>query len=139
VVDNGLKDEGTLQSAALEIKTSPCSGGAAAVTPPPPPPPPVAIAALKVGIVGSAKRSVKFKTKVATVKVTLTRAAKITAVLVRGNKKIKSLTKEGVEGTNTIRVRLPKKAGKYILKVTALATDGANNAKVITITKKRRR
>jgi subtilisin-like proprotein convertase family protein len=138
VVDNGARDEGTLQSATLEIKTSPCSGGAGVVTPPPPPPPPppVTTAALKIGIVGSAKRSVKYKAKLATVKITLTREAKITAVLVRGKKKIKSLTKAGVTGTNTIRIRLPKKAGKYVLKVTALATDGATNAKVITITKK---
>ena len=71
-------------------------------------------------------------------KVTLTRAAKITAVLVRGKKKLKSLTKDGVEGTNTIRIRLPKKSGKYVLKVTALATDGATTGKVITITKKRK-
>ncbi len=138
-VDNGLLDEGTLQS-ALEIKTSPCSGGSAAVTPPPPPPPPppVTTTALKLGVLGSAKRSVKYKAKLATVKITLTREAKITAVLVRGKKKIKSLTKAGVTGTNTIRIRLPKKAGKYALKVTALATDGATTGKVITITKRPR-
>ena len=128
---------GRSKSARLEIKTADCFGGAAAVTPPPPPPP-VAIQALKVGLIGSAKRSVKFKAKLATVKVTLTRDATITAVLVRGKKKIKSLTKAGVAGTNTVRVRLPKRAGKYILKVSAVATDGATSAKVITITKKRR-
>jgi subtilisin-like proprotein convertase family protein len=138
VVDDGVEDLGMLESARLEIKTADCFGGAAAVAPPPPPPPPVAVQALKVGLIGSAKRSVKFKAKLATVKVTLTREAKITAVLVRGKKKIKSLTKAGVAGTNTVRVRLPKRPGKYILKVSAVATDGATSAKVITITKKRR-
>jgi subtilisin-like proprotein convertase family protein len=148
VVDDASPDTGTFESATLDIK----SYGCGVVTPPvvvppvvvppvntPPrpgttPTPPGTTQSITLGLTGKAKRSVRFGTKAASVKLSLNRAATITAVLKRGKKTLKTVVKQGLAGSNTVSVKLPKKAGKYSLKVTASATGVTSISKTITLT-----
>jgi hypothetical protein len=74
---------------------------------------------------------------VVTVRYTTSKAATVELRLMRDQRRVSQVRVEAVQGRNTIRLRVPQRAGNYRLALTAKASDGQRATADARLTVKR--